>query len=374
MSVDVVVVGAGLLGSAAARHLAVRGLSVALVGPAFGDTSRVFSSHHDQGRICRTIDRVPTWTALNVPSLAGIEALEAEVGWSVRDPVGCLVASNDPDHGWFEAAPELEIDAAVAEVWPYALPGAVRFGLEGPPAGILRVPELLRAQHQAFAAAGGLRHPTTLAERASSPDGHVLTLADGTVLRAPRVVLAPGVYVNEWLDEPLDVVLETETTLLVPVERPLGPMPALLWDGEGPGWRGPYVVPPLTFEDGRAYLKLGCDLDTDQRFRDAADVDRWFRSGDSEGQRPALLDAARAVLPALDTERAVTRPCILARTPNAHPMIGEVAPGLFVGAGAHGWGAMASDGIGDVIARTVTGEPWPDGITPDICAPARRQA
>ncbi len=372
MTPDVVVVGAGLIGSAAARHLARRGRRVALVGPEFGDTSRVFSSHHDQGRVCRTIDRVATWTAINATSLLGIEALEAEVGFSVRRPVGCLVVANDAGHAWFEAAPELEIDAELARGWPYQLPGAVRFGLEGPPAGILLVPELLRAQSMALESAGGTRHPTTLAARTQGPQGHVLTLDDGPELRAPQVVLCPGAYVNAWLDDPLDVVLETETTLLVPVDDTdavaFAGVPTLLWDGEGAGFSGPYVVPPLRFEDGGLWLKLGCDLDTDQRFLDPADVQRWFESGDSEAQRTTLVEVARTVVPGMPVDGGVTRRCILTRTPHAHPMVGEVGEGLFVGVGGHGWGAMASDGIGDLVARTVCGEAWPDDVSPETCA------
>ncbi|MEN0064140.1 MAG: FAD-dependent oxidoreductase [Myxococcota bacterium] len=361
--VDVVVVGAGPLGSATARHLAQRGLQTALVGPGFGQTDVVHSSHHDQGRVCRRIDRVSTWTLLNVCSLANLEELEAQVGYPVRRPVGCLFASNMPDHAWFAAAPELEVEASIARAWPYALPGAVRFGLEGPPAGILLVPTLLKAQHEALRLAGGTRHVTTLVERTHRDGVHRLRLANGEALRTPKVVLCTGAYANAWLDEPLDVVLETETTLLIPVDegtaRSFSEVPTLLWDGQGPGWSSPYVVPPLRFADGQWVLKLGCDLDLDQRFTEVHEVDAWFRHGDSEIQRPALLDAARTVFPDRSFSGARTSRCILTRTPHAHPMIGEVAPGCFIGIGGHGWGAMASDGIGEHIAHAVISEPSP---------------
>jgi len=372
MSVEVAVVGAGLIGSATARHLARRGRSVALVGPAFGDTSRVFSSHHDQGRVCRTIDRTPTWTSINRASLDGIEALEREVGFAVRRPTGCLFASIDPDHPWFAAAPELEIDAAVAQGWPYRCPHAVRYGLEGPPAGALVVPELLRAQHTALSRLGGIRHPTPLSTHAREGRGHRLTLADGASLTARAVVFCVGAYVGAWVHPPLDVVLETETTLLVPVdpamEARFAEVPTLLSDCEGPGWRGPYVVPPLRFPDGRSYLKIGCDLDSDQRFSTVDEVQRWFVEGDSEVQRPVLVEVVNAMVPGLSTSGAVTKRCILTRTPHRHPMIGEIAPGSFVGIGGHGWGAMASDGIGELVARTVLGEPWPHDVPPETCA------
>ena len=57
---DFVVVGRGMMGAAAARHLAKTGASVALVGrgePAdWKAHDGVFSSHYDSGRITRTID------------------------------------------------------------------------------------------------------------------------------------------------------------------------------------------------------------------------------------------------------------------------------------------------------------------------------
>ncbi|MGQ3292875.1 MAG: FAD-dependent oxidoreductase, partial [Shinella sp.] len=56
---DFVVVGRGMMGAAAARHLTKTGASVALVGrgePAdWKSHDGVFSSHYDSGRITRTI-------------------------------------------------------------------------------------------------------------------------------------------------------------------------------------------------------------------------------------------------------------------------------------------------------------------------------
>ena len=58
---DFVVVGKGMMGAAAARHLAMTGATVALVGrgePAdWQKHDGVFASHYDSGRITRTIRR-----------------------------------------------------------------------------------------------------------------------------------------------------------------------------------------------------------------------------------------------------------------------------------------------------------------------------
>jgi len=60
---DVLVVGAGMCGSAAARHLqeARPDLRIVLVGPdePLMETSGVFGQHADEGRITRTVDPDP---------------------------------------------------------------------------------------------------------------------------------------------------------------------------------------------------------------------------------------------------------------------------------------------------------------------------
>jgi len=57
MNVDVAVIGRGMIGGAAGRHLAEQGHSVALIGP--GDE---YSSHGDAGRITRIVGRAGVWT------------------------------------------------------------------------------------------------------------------------------------------------------------------------------------------------------------------------------------------------------------------------------------------------------------------------
>ena len=102
-SYDVVVVGAGMLGASAARHLADGGCAVALVGEAEPDDPKVhdgvFASHHDIGRVSRTIDPDPVRAWLGYRAVAQFADLTARTGIRAVYGVG---------HLWVEAADGLE--------------------------------------------------------------------------------------------------------------------------------------------------------------------------------------------------------------------------------------------------------------------------
>ena len=107
---DLVVVGRGLVGSAAARHAAEAGHRVAIVGP----TERsqpdvgVYGCHNDEGRITRRLDVDPTWAALASRSMDRYADIEARSGIRFHDAVGCLAVGR-------AGGPYLAAVAATAE-------------------------------------------------------------------------------------------------------------------------------------------------------------------------------------------------------------------------------------------------------------------
>ena len=92
---EVIVIGAGLIGAAAARHLSEAGLQVTLIGPdepAEPDRHEgVFASHYDQGRLTRLIGRDPIYSKLAEHAIAEYAALESASGVTFHHPVGSLV-------------------------------------------------------------------------------------------------------------------------------------------------------------------------------------------------------------------------------------------------------------------------------------------
>ena len=97
-----VVIGRGLIGSAATRHLACIGEKVAVIGPAEpADKSLhqgVFGSHYDSGRITRILDPHPflrRYCQKIHPPLSGFGTTKRRVFYA---EVGHLAVSDRPDY------------------------------------------------------------------------------------------------------------------------------------------------------------------------------------------------------------------------------------------------------------------------------------
>eukprot|EP00057_Strongylocentrotus_purpuratus_P028839 XP_011683313.1 PREDICTED: peroxisomal sarcosine oxidase [Strongylocentrotus purpuratus] len=98
MVYDVCIVGAGMVGSAAAKWLCKlqRETKVCLIGPQeptekeWEDGRReVFASHYDEGRVTRELDADYTWVLLGQRSIERYREIEQESGIKFYQEVGC---------------------------------------------------------------------------------------------------------------------------------------------------------------------------------------------------------------------------------------------------------------------------------------------
>ncbi|XP_063592324.1 monomeric sarcosine oxidase-like isoform X2 [Penaeus indicus] len=96
---DLVVVGAGMMGSAAARHASlIPATSVCLVGPEEPkerEGREIFGCWYDEGRVYRRVAELHTWSVLATESVARYSQLEAETGIKFHTEVGYLHATPD---------------------------------------------------------------------------------------------------------------------------------------------------------------------------------------------------------------------------------------------------------------------------------------
>ncbi|CAL4082231.1 unnamed protein product [Meganyctiphanes norvegica] len=81
---DLIIVGAGMMGSAAARHASlIPNTSVCLIGPQepkIRKGHQIFGCWFDEGRICRRVSAMHTWSNLATHSIARFRDLEDDTG------------------------------------------------------------------------------------------------------------------------------------------------------------------------------------------------------------------------------------------------------------------------------------------------------
>lgn len=363
------VVGAGMIGAAAARHLALGGARVAIVGPPEppdrATHDGIFASHYDEARITRTIDADPVWARLAHRSIGRYRAIEDESGIAFHSDVGCLIAGPaGPDGAVAQALDAAErLGAAATALSAEAC--AVRFPFltlprdsaavwEAHGAGHINPRRLVAAQLRLAVRGGAVLIPEiTRSVRETGAVAAIETTA-GRTLAAEKVLVAAGGFTNarSLLPKPLDLNVYARTVAFFGIDeaaaRRLASMPSLIALPDGAA-DTVYLLPPVRYPDGRLYLKIGGDPQ-DIPLDDDAEIRSWFRGDGSAAARAWLTDAVHALVTGLPAEPAVTAPCVTTYTPTDRPAIGHVSDRITVATGGCGRAAKSSDEIGRLAA------------------------
>ena len=387
---DFAVIGKGLIGSAAARYLSRDGARVVVIGPDEPTQPRahrgVFSSHYDQGRITRLIGRDPVYSKLSEMAIEQYGAIERESELRFHFPVGMLIAQapHVPDGHMKDplgTARALNRTFTLYEVgnrswretFPYFdFPEDYSVIHEPAPAGYINPREMIRAQLACASRSGATivretatRVHATEATRAIDTDG-------GNRYHADKVVIAAGAFTNfyDLLENKLAFEPETESIVLARVsdrdgER-LAHAPTVIYLVDDTELWDIYMTPPIRYPDGHFYIKLGANSIHDTHPMSLDAVGSWFRNGDSDQSKDALVRALRSLWPGLDFLSFETRRCILSHTPNGYPVIDELDDGVVVAAGGNGGSAQSSDALGHLAATVVRNEPWPRKVPREL--------
>lgn len=385
----IVVVGNGLIGSAAARHLGGSGHDVTVVGPAepADPTTHdgVFASHYDEGRLLSVVGPNPTWSALTACSVEAFAGLEEQTGIRFHEPVGRLSAVA-PERAsraaaWVERADPSGVTLSwcapgdpgrLAGVPALALPDDVGVVRERAPAGYVNPRAMLRAQNVAAARDGARLIDATVTGVASGSSQVAVSLDDGTTVGADRVLIACGAFSNlgELLPAPIPLRLKTETTVRATLPDDLAAslagLPVVTYDIDDPDVDDVYLAPPIRYPDGRFRVKMGCNTPNETWPTTAAEVKDWFRTGLSDRDLVPMERVLRTLLPGVPFGDVTTHRCIVAYTPSGYPTI-DRAPGdahgrIFVAAGGNGTSAQCADALGRLAALVVTDAPWWDDV------------
>ena len=383
------VIGRGIMGSAAAMHLASASEGVAMLGPTetmaetAGDVPK--ASHYDAGRVTRIADPDPFWSGVAKRSIDRYRDLEEATGIKFFNEAGFMWADSDTERSSATFDMTRDSGGAIARLSPNEVQKQFPYFNFEPDVDVL---------YQQ--GSGGTINPRgyvgAMAEKARQfgaevIDGHatsvdvqsdgVVVTADGGYIEADQVMIATGAYGAFDGLSPVALPLKTNKHTVVLIEVPdavaggeLANMPSLM--SQPPGDRiGTYTLPPIKYPDGKYYLKIG--IEGPRPPVDSLDsLNAWFRSGDDPELNQQLVEELQALMPMLDTAGWDRLACITTDTPDRRPVIGLVEGGkICLQLGGNGYSAKSGDAIGELGASLLLGKEWPGPVPANELSPER---
>ncbi|HEY3089669.1 MAG TPA: FAD-dependent oxidoreductase [Jatrophihabitantaceae bacterium] len=354
IATDVVVVGGGVMGSAAAWQLASRGADTVLLERF--EPGHMRGASHGASRMFRFAYPDPFYARLAVQALPAWRDIEAAAG------VGLLAVTGGVDHGVdaatsaiadaleFVGVPGQSLDPVEAtRRWP-----GLRFDgrvLLHPASGRLDADAAVAALQKLAVAAGGQVHHHVRVT--GIDDGEVVT-ETGDTYRSERVVVCAGAWTERLLGGHLRL-----PALRVTQEQPLhfAPRPSLA-SVEWPSfihYRGQDAA-PFTFGYGMRTpgegIKVGfhhsgpeCDPDARDFAPEASRLD-------------VLLDYVREWVPGVDATAWTPISCTYTSTPTEDFVIDAIGT-IVVAAGFSGHGFKFAPVVGGMLADLALGGPRP---------------
>jgi sarcosine oxidase len=369
---EYIVIGRGMMGAAAARHLTLEGKRVGLIGPDEPADrvahQGVFGSHYDEARITRTFDDNMVWSQLASRSIERYAALEGESGISFFTEAGCLFSTPRPGaEGYMARAVAvsdrrgLDVEVIAPEALPARFPH-MRFPkdhygyYEKRNAGHVNPRALVKAQALMAERQGA----AIIAETAVSvveADGRVeVRTAEGRCHTAARVLVAAGGFTNicSLLPEPVDMRATARTIVFFELDAArqaiFSAMPSTVVFAERDEDLV-YILPPVRYPDGKTYLKIGGDSEKAAFDRPGA-IGDWFRSDGDLDEAAKLQRIAVSLMPDLEGVPTTSGACIASFTRTTYPYVGFTrSPNVAVLTGGNFVAAKCSDELGRLGAR-----------------------
>ena len=243
---DVIVVGLGGMGSAAAAELAGRGLKV-LGTEQYGPAHKFGSSHGETRVVRQAYFEGPAYVPLILRSYQRWRQLEAATGTDLLTETGGLMIGPETSRAVAGSRASAEqwgldyqlLDAGeIARRWPTLSPAPTDVALFERHAGFVRPEAAVSAQVAMAQDAGAELHFHEVVTGWQSTGAGTEVTTDRGTYRGARLVLAPGAWAPDLL-APLDLPLVVERHVLfwlrshVPVEM-FSPdrQPVYIWEGE----------------------------------------------------------------------------------------------------------------------------------------------
>ncbi|BFZ05376.1 hypothetical protein BsWGS_08415 [Bradybaena similaris] len=355
---DVIVIGAGIEGSASAYNLSKEGKKVLLLeqfplpharGSSHGQSRITRYAYEDEFYVRMMVDAFPLWAKLEQESSSkffincGVLDLRTENSAGMKRVQNALTTHNIPH--------ETLSSEELQKRYPSVRGGDTCVAIVDPSGGILRADRALRAFQQVFQQLGGViqdNEPVT-----SVTPGSAVTVKTGRgEYTAQNVVIATGAWAGRLcsslgLQLPLKPI-RIGVYYCKASEDKFGShkFPCFI---DSRGVTEGFLVYGLPMSEYPGLVKIcsysGPDINPDER--DKETDDSWVDK--------AVPKIAASLLPGLDGTPSIKEYCIYTNTPDSHPIIDRhpLYPNIVIAAGFSGHGFKLSPTVGKAVAELV---------------------
>lgn len=372
---QLIIIGAGPVGTGAARHAAHAGMAPLIIAPYEGTRAdhTVWSSHYDQGRLTHRSARNVTLARYALEAISNYRAIEAESGIDFYTPCGTLSLSPDP-RGFSYTQQRADIEAALAFTYVDYTPAQLHsqfpvlrtnlpyYGMyDAAPSGFIN-PRAMVAAQQTCAIRRGARRIDAVVDRLDTHADYVeLTTTAGDCYRAERVIVAAGAYNGLYglLPTPVAHTIKSELITLAEVDAHTATtcatqaMPSMMIDCSGDIISDAYLIPPVQYPDGKYYCKIGSNSIHDTFFDTAPALHEWIASGHQDATHHAQIRLLHELFGDMEWRSFHTLPCVITRTPSKVPEIARVHARVTALVGCNGSLAKSGDTVGRLLVEQI---------------------
>lgn len=355
MNYDVIVLGLGAMGSAAACHLAQRGKSVLAIDQ-FRPPHEFGSSHGGTRMIRQAYSEGADYIPLVLRAYELWEKLERDAGVRLLNITGGLILGSEDgnlvtrgiaaarEHSIrYEVIARNEISRRFPAIRP--LPGDV--AVHEFRAGYLLPEKCISAHLQCAGRAGAHLHCGEKVLSWTAEANHVEVKTDVGVYRAGHLVITAGAWATETVSTLLPLRVTRQVMAWI---KPAGGLASFMphnfpvFLSESDDGLPAYGFPAVDGESGGVKAAVhGSDVECTP-----GSVDRSIRDGDRE----ALMRKVTRRMPALDGEIIKAQTCLYTMTPDEHFIIGAHPqhPSVSIACGFSGHGFKFASVVGEILA------------------------